>query len=87
VVKVKAAVSVFSGAVAINDAILGAGFRADGDGLAQKLDIPIAVTGVGAVGDDYLITIVGVVDCRLDVVEIRWAVVINRDYSTLAGYG
>jgi hypothetical protein len=38
----------------------------DGDGLAPKVDVAVAVAGVDARGDEDRVAIVGIVDGRLD---------------------
>ena len=58
VVSMDSSASVYeNGAVAIDDTIFGAGFGADGDGLAEKVDIAVAVAGIGAIGYDNGIAI------------------------------
>lgn len=60
---------------------------ADGDGLALKVDIAVAGAGVYAGLDFNYIAVVGIIDGCLDVGEICGAIVINGDYSRLAGNG
>ncbi len=58
---------------------------ADGDGLALKVDIAIAGASVYAGLDFNNIAVVGIINGCLDVGELRGAIVIDSDYSRLAG--
>jgi len=60
---------------------------ADGDGLALKVDITIALAGISTWLDFDNITIVRIIYCCLDVVEICGAIIVNGDYPCLAGNG
>jgi hypothetical protein len=44
---------------------------------AVEVNIPIAGAGVDAVSNDYLVAVVGIVNCCLYIVEISGAVVVN----------
>jgi hypothetical protein len=65
--------------------IVGVG-AADGDGLAEEVNVAVAVAGVSAWLDYYGVAFVGVVYCGLDVVEIGGAVVVNG-YDSAGGRG
>ena len=59
----------------------------DGDGPAVKVNIPIAISGICTVSNKNRVAMNGIVDSRLNVVEIRGFIVIYSDYSCLAGNG
>ena len=59
----------------------------DSDGLAEKVDVPVAIAGVCSGLDFDNIAVIGIVDCRLDVVEICGVIVINSDYPGTAWNG
>jgi hypothetical protein len=60
-------------------------FASDDDGFALKIDVAVAEASVSTWLDFDYIAIVGVVYCRLDIVKIGWAVIIDSDYPRLAG--
>ncbi len=56
------------GPLAIDHAIGGTVEAADGDGLAQRVEVAVAATaGVGPVGDDDVVAVAGIADGRGDV--------------------
>jgi hypothetical protein len=78
-VEVKPQVLVAIAALAVDNTVSGAILAAEGNGLAFEINIPVAVAAVGPVSNKNRITIVGIINRRLDVVEIRRIVVINGD--------
>ena len=60
---------------------------ADGDGFALEIDIPVAISGVCAGIDHDGIAMIRIVDCRLDVTEIRWSIIIDVDDLSAGCYG
>jgi hypothetical protein len=58
---------------------------ADGDRFALKVNITIAKAGVSTRLNLDCVAIVSIVYSCLDVIKIRWAIVIDRDYPGLAG--
>lgn len=63
------------------------GNTSDRDGFAEEVNIVVAFAGICAGEDDDNIAIIGIVDCCLDIVEIRRAVIIDGDYFGLSGDG
>jgi hypothetical protein len=59
----------------------------DSDGLAQKIDVPVAGPCICAGEDIDKVAIVGFVNCRLNVVEIGHAVIVDDEYLRLTGNG
>jgi hypothetical protein len=55
-----------------------------GDRLSFEIDVAVAVAGVSTVSYNYGIPVIGVVDCRLNVVKIRGAIIIDGDYPSQA---
>ena len=58
---------------------------ADGDGFTKKIDVAVAIAGICARLDFDNIAVSGIVDSCLNVIEIRLPIVIDGDYSCLAG--
>ena len=58
---------------------------ADRDSSAAKVHISIAIAGVSAGFNLYDVAVIGIVNCRLDIIKIRRAIVINGDCSCPAG--
>jgi hypothetical protein len=52
----------------------------NGDGLAEEVNIAVALAGVCSGKDNHYVAVVGIVDCGLDIVEIRKPIVINGDH-------
>jgi len=73
--------------VAVNYAIFWAIFAAHRNRSAEKVNISVAIAGINTVSDKNRITVIGIVDGRLNVIKLRSAIVINVDYSCLAGNG
>jgi hypothetical protein len=61
----------------------GAGFASESYRFSEKVDVTIAITGVGTVGDDYFVTIIGIVDRGLNIIEICRTVIVDSDSSCL----
>jgi hypothetical protein len=59
----------------------------DGDGLAEKVNVSVTRTGVSSGLNFNNIATICIIDCRLDIIEIRRAIVINGDSAALAGNG
>ena len=57
--KIESTVGLDFCAVAVDDAVFRAGFGADGYGLAEKVDIAVAGAGVGAIGDEDGVAVIG----------------------------
>jgi hypothetical protein len=74
--------SVFS--LAINNTRFWAIFTSHSNVFALKVNISVAWPCVSAISDNNCVAVVGVIYCRLDVVKICRAIVINGDYSCLA---
>jgi hypothetical protein len=74
-------------ALAVNNAVGGSIFAAEGNGLAFEVNIPVAVAAICPVSNKNCITIVGIINRRLDVVEICRPIVINVDISAHTGCG
>lgn len=80
--KVKAAVWFRFCAVAINDCscndigVVGVD-TANSNSFAEKIYVSVSITGISADFDLYDIIVVGIVDCRLNIVKIGRAVVID----------
>ncbi len=55
----------------------------DGNCFAEEVDIPVTVAGVYSGLDFNDVTVVGIIDSGLNVVEIRRVIVIDGDYSRL----
>jgi hypothetical protein len=68
-------------------AVGGAIFAADSNGLASEINIPVPLPRISAVRNDHHIPVVRIIDSRLDIVKIRRTVVIDSNYSGLAGNG
>ena len=68
-VEVETAVVLLLGALAVDDAVLRTVGRADGDRLAQEVDVPVAAAGVRAVQHDDGIAVGGCLDGLLNGVE------------------
>ncbi|MCJ7728705.1 MAG: hypothetical protein MUO27_02320 [Sedimentisphaerales bacterium] len=68
-------------------AVGGAIFAADSNGLAFEINIAVASACIYAIGCNYRIAVIGIIYCHLNVVKIRRTVVIDSNYSGLAGNG
>jgi hypothetical protein len=56
---------------------------AHGEAFALEGDVAIAIAGVGAIGDNYFVTVIGIVNRGLNIVEICRTVVVDSDSSRL----
>jgi len=65
-VEIEAAMGLYPATVAVDDAVIRAGFGADGYGLAEKINISVALAGVGAIGYYNRISINGSINGRLN---------------------
>jgi hypothetical protein len=64
---------------------VGATSASDGDAFSEKVDTTVAIAGVGTIGNDDFVSISGIVDGGLNVIEICRTIVIDSDSSRLRG--
>jgi len=84
-VKVESPVAIQPSALAIHNAVLRAVLAAHRNRFAEKVNIPVALSGISPVSNKNRIAVIRIVDGCLDIVEIGWAVIIDSDYFGLAG--
>jgi hypothetical protein len=66
-------------------AVGGAIFAADSNGLAFEINIAVASAYIYAIGCNYRVAVIGIIDSCLDIVKIRGAIVI--DVNSFCGGG